>query len=121
MHNVYEDESSVYIVLDLVRSGDLRKSIYEKRAPYYGNNDLVRRVFGQIVDAVGYCHKKGLYHRDLKPDNILASADGKSVWLADFGLATVDKKSTEFRTGTLPYLSPGASFLCFPLSSYLRT
>lgn len=121
MHNVYEDESSVYIVLDLVRSGDLRKSIHEKRAPYYGNNDIVRSVFGQIVDAVGYCHKKGLYHRDLKPDNILASADGKSVWLADFGLATVDKKSTEFRTGTLPYLSPGASFLCFALSSYLRT
>lgn len=109
VHSVYEDESFVYIVLDLVRSGDLRKSIYERRAPYYGNDEIVRGVFGQIVDAVGYCHKKGVYHRDLKPDNILTSEDGKSIWLADFGLATVDKKCKEIRTGTLPYLSPGAS------------
>lgn len=109
MHSVYEDESFVYIVLDLIRSGDLRKSIYERRAPYYGNDEIVRAVFGQIVDAVGYCHKKGVYHRDLKPDNILTSEDGKSIWLADFGLATVDKKCKEIRTGTLPYLSPGAS------------
>lgn len=71
----------------------------------------MKRVFGQIVDAVEYCHKKGLYHRDLKPDNILTSEDGRSIWLADFGLATVDKKCKEFRTGTLPYLSPGASLL----------
>lgn len=113
MHHVYEDESYVYIVLDLVRSGDLRKSIYERRGPYYGNNELVKHVFGQIVDAVDYCHKKGIYHCDLKPDNVLTSEDGRMVWLADFGLATTDKKSKEFRTGTLPYLSPGASSISF--------
>lgn len=116
IHSVYEDESFIYTVLDLVRSGDLRKSIYEGRGSYYRNDEVVRSVFGQILDAVAYCHKKGFSHRDLKPDNILTSEDGKLVWLADFGLATVDKKSREFRTGTLPYLSPGTSSPLLPAS-----
>ena len=45
-----------------------------------------RRVFNQILDAVDYLHRHGIYHHDLKPSNILVTADGR-LKLIDFGLS----------------------------------
>jgi len=35
------------------------------------NEDEARRVFNQIVQAVHYCHRNGVVHRDLKAENLL--------------------------------------------------
>ncbi|KAF8922719.1 hypothetical protein CPB85DRAFT_1427997 [Mucidula mucida] len=59
-----------------------------------------------------------------KPENILTSRDGSRVYLADFGLSTKDRASTEFGVGTLPYMSPEcirSSTLLLPtIQRYLR-
>lgn len=39
--------------------------------PWAPQEAAARRVFGQLLDAVGYCHQQGIYHRDLKPENVL--------------------------------------------------
>lgn len=68
--------------------------------------DAIARVL-MVSEALGHAHKKGLVHRDVKPDNILLDQSG-DAHVADFGLALkVDfsNKQTEF-TGTPAYMSP---------------
>lgn len=46
-----------------------------------------RTILGQICSALTYIHERGIYHRDLKPGNIMVSAEGGHVKLIDFGLS----------------------------------
>jgi len=50
------------------------------------NDDLVRSYMAQICRGLEYCHAHSVIHRDLKPQNLLISAEGR-LKLADFGLA----------------------------------
>ncbi|KAJ7116200.1 hypothetical protein C8R43DRAFT_856478, partial [Mycena crocata] len=49
----------------------------------------------RLVDAVGFCHARGVYHHDIEPANILVSADGGDVRITGFGLTTKSKVSRE--------------------------
>lgn len=99
LHNVIETPTCIYVVLAYCADGDLFGMITERQR-YLGNNELIRSVFLQIIDAVEYCHRLGIYHRDLKPENILCSDDGNTVVLADFGLATAERTSSDFGCGS---------------------
>ena len=66
-----------------------------------------KEIFGQLMSAVFYCHSKGLYHGDIKPENILITKDDKGkviLKLADFGMAT--KSLCMCYCGTPGYMSP---------------
>ncbi|THH01300.1 hypothetical protein EW026_g1369 [Hermanssonia centrifuga] len=105
LHNVLEDDSFIYLVLDYCPGGDLYSAIVE-RSSYCKNDALIKSVFIQILDAVQSCHDKGIYHRDLKPDNVFVSDDDSKVYLGDFGLATDVAISTAFSCGSSFYMSP---------------
>ncbi|KAJ8292027.1 Negative regulator of sexual conjugation and meiosis [Rhodotorula toruloides] len=105
MHNVIIEETCIYVVLQFCEDGDLFGMITERQR-YLGDDDLIRKVFLQIVDAVEFCHSAGIYHRDLKPENILCLEDGRRVVLADFGLATHERTSGDFGCGSTFYMSP---------------
>lgn len=95
VHKVVEEGKYVFVILDYCSGGDLFAMITERQR-YVADDELVRSVFLQIIDAVAYCHSMGIFHRDLKPENILCNADGTSVYVADFGLATTERMSTDF-------------------------
>lgn len=71
----------------------------------------VATVFHRIILAVEHAHSKSLIHRDLKPQNVLLSADEVPV-VADFGLVRdVNSESTDITTsghhlGTYLYMAP---------------
>lgn len=102
---IMDDEDCTFVILEYCPEGDLFSNITE-RGRYIGNDKLVRSVFLQILDAVEHCHNLGIYHRDLKPENILVSNAGTTVKLADFGLATMDKRTRDFGCGSTFYMSP---------------
>ena len=68
-------------------------------------------VLDQLLDAVGYAHAHSVVHRDIKPDNIFLTNDGR-VKLADFGIARMDGSVGTIGTvagsvlGTPGYMSP---------------
>lgn len=66
-------------------------------------------ILNQMLDAVGYAHKKGIIHRDIKPSNVLVTSDN-TVKILDFGIAKIlqDKGMTKTGTkmGTIFYMSP---------------
>ncbi|WWC73161.1 uncharacterized protein I206_107127 [Kwoniella pini CBS 10737] len=105
LHKVIEEGEYIFVVMDFCDEGDLFGMITEKQR-YLGNDFLIKRIFLQIIDAVDYCHRMGIFHRDLKPENILCTQDGERICIADFGLATSERYSTDFGCGSTFYLSP---------------
>lgn len=69
----------------------------------------IRKVMGQLILAVDWMHKKGIFHRDIKPDNILV-VDNKelTVCITDLGMACLaeDTHQTSLSCGTPGYIDP---------------
>lgn len=115
LYYTFQDERSLYFVLDFAPNGELLSlikrmgSLDEEGTRYYGS---------QILDAVEYMHSKGVIHRDLKPENVLLD-DKMRIRITDFGTAKLleevpgsepprypdDVRAKSF-VGTAEYVSP---------------
>lgn len=91
-------------VMELVDGGNLRELLREPGTLAPG---LAIAVVVPMLQALREAHRKGLVHRDVKPENVLISSDGK-VKLADFGLVRemADPAVSSQVVGTLGYLAP---------------
>ncbi|CAI9768418.1 unnamed protein product [Fraxinus pennsylvanica] len=95
------------IVTELLPGMSLRKYLSSMR-PKQLDLHVVLNFALDIARAMNCLHENGIIHRDLKPDNLLLTANHKSVKLADFGLAreeTVTEMMTA-ETGTYRWMAP---------------
>ncbi|KAF2398328.1 Pkinase-domain-containing protein [Trichodelitschia bisporula] len=102
---IMDSPDCTYVVIEYCPEGDLFSNITERRK-YVGDDPMAKNVFLQILDALEFCHSNGIYHRDLKPENILVTDNGMTVKLADFGLATTDRITSDYGCGSTFYMSP---------------
>jgi serine/threonine protein kinase len=80
--DVLASRSAVYIVLDLARGGSIQSAL-EARGRH--DEPAARRLFGQLASALAHAHARGVFHRDVKPENLLLDERG-DLKLTDFGL-----------------------------------
>lgn len=106
MAKILDSPECTFVVLEYCSEGDLFAKITEEHH-YVGDDEKAKCAFLQILDAVRHCHSLGIYHRDLKPENILVKDDGWTLKLADFGLATEERITSDFGCGSTFYMSPG--------------
>ncbi len=97
VYDVGESEDGyAYVAMELVEGTPLEQPSSAKDA---------RRLARTIAEALAVLHAGGLIHLDLKPSNVMVTADG-SVKLVDFGLATRTADPAGPRGGTPEYVSP---------------
>ncbi|KAN0094222.1 hypothetical protein V8E51_017406 [Hyaloscypha variabilis] len=83
LHEMVETEKQIGIILEYASGGELFDYILNHR---YLKDNAARRLFAQLVSGVGYLHKKGIVHRDLKLENLLLDKN-RNIIITDFGFA----------------------------------
>jgi calcium-dependent protein kinase len=109
LFGVFEDSDHIYLVLEYIDGGELFDVIDEK-GPF--SEEEASEVFQQVASAIKYCHKQGVVHHDIKPENILVVRNGDSstitVKVIDFGFGNklnCGQKSNA-KVGTFVYSAP---------------
>ncbi|KAF2470981.1 Pkinase-domain-containing protein [Lindgomyces ingoldianus] len=91
LHEMVETERHIGIILEYASGGELFDYILNHR---YLKDGAARRLFAQLISGVGYLHKKGIVHRDLKLENLLLDRN-RNIIITDFGFANTFNPNDE--------------------------
>jgi tRNA A-37 threonylcarbamoyl transferase component Bud32/tetratricopeptide (TPR) repeat protein len=107
IHDVVEqtEEGMAFIAMEYVRGTTLKAVLQSEQALSLG---YVVDVISQVAEALDYAHSHRVIHRDVKPANILITADNR-VKITDFGIARLDTSNLTQEgqlLGTPNYMAP---------------
>lgn len=84
LYEVMASKTKIYFAMEYVKGGEL----FDKVSKGKLREDVARKYFQQLIDAVDYCHSRGVYHRDIKLENLLLDESG-DLKVSDFGLSAL--------------------------------
>ncbi|WP_171235139.1 serine/threonine-protein kinase [Ruegeria sp. HKCCA6837] len=113
VHQVFEDNDTAYIAMDLIRGCDLLD--YVENPENDAGPDFIVQVTEKMLSAVSFIHQSGMLHRDISPDNILIDENDDPV-LIDFGAAREQAANKSAALLTLRVIKDGYS----PHEFYVR-
>ncbi|KAK4224559.1 kinase-like domain-containing protein [Podospora fimiseda] len=108
----FEDEHSVFIILEYLELGDLQQYLNHPFSEYE-----TREITKQVLEGLTYMHENAFIHRDLKPQNILVVAYSPDwhVKIADFGISKQQSDEDVRHTleqGTIGFAAPEQLGIC---------
>ena len=115
IYEAYEDETSIYIIMEYCKGGEL----YKKMINLLEKGELLTEesiaiILQQVISVISYCHSQNICHRDIKPENILLINDSNdfnnNIKVIDFGLSIYFKNGINQKmknsVGTIFYAAP---------------
>lgn len=107
LHFVGQKDDLLYLVMEAVGGGSLAERLErEHRLPL----EDASRIFAEVASALAHAHKRGVIHRDIKPQNVLLDGESGRALVTDFGIARTAEGGSLTMTGmivgTAAYLSP---------------
>ncbi|GAA5872752.1 hypothetical protein JCM16303_006819 [Sporobolomyces ruberrimus] len=104
MRFAFQDDENLFMVLDLMLGGDLRFHLDRLGSM---KEEVVRFYVAEMAMALGDLHKRGIVHRDIKPDNILLDERGHAH-LTDFNIAVhfTERRALTSVAGSMAYMAP---------------
>ncbi|GAA5887297.1 hypothetical protein JCM6882_002480 [Rhodosporidiobolus microsporus] len=100
----FQDDENLFMVLDLMLGGDLRFHLDRLGSM---KEEVVKFYIAEMALALGDLHKRGIVHRDIKPDNILLDEKGHAH-LTDFNIAVhfTERRALTSVAGSMAYMAP---------------
>jgi serine/threonine protein kinase len=104
LYETFETKRHMLLTMELCAGGDLLNYVRKRKKL---DEDVARVIFKQIIEGLGYIHRKRVLHRDIKLDNILLDGKG-NVKIADFGVSKLVKPGDIMheQSGTPAYIAP---------------
>jgi len=106
LYEVIDTPSNLYLVLEYINGINLLE-ILKNEKNHFIKEQRAKKLFSQIVKGISYCHKKNIFHRDIKLENILVLKDD-TVKIIDFGFGIKCNRDTlqKLFCGTPSYMAP---------------
>ena len=107
LYLTFQDENYLYMIMDYLEGGDLRKHMKEK---IFFNIKEIKFIAACIIIGLEYIHRKGIIHRDIKPENLIFDEKGY-LRISDFGIAIRNNiiskiEKNNDKSGTPGYMAP---------------
>jgi formylglycine-generating enzyme required for sulfatase activity len=107
LHFIGQKDDLIYLVMEAIEGGSLADKL--TREQQLSIEDAAR-IFQEVASALAHAHKRGVVHRDIKPQNVLLEAESGRALVTDFGIARTSEggslTATGMVVGTPAYLSP---------------